>query len=71
MTGNPVCEQHNYRNILVSSLPNLKILDGKNITAEERNSAEVRLRKENGLLNLMLNNYCELIKLNSVRQIIF
>ena len=66
LNGNPVCKQHNYKNILVSNLQKLKLFDGKPVTIEERNEAEVRLRKEKGLLDLMLSNYCELIKLNSV-----
>jgi len=66
LNGNPVCKRHNYKNLLVSSLPKLKILDGKMISQEERIQAEVSLRKEKGLLDLMLSNYCELIKLNSV-----
>lgn len=66
LNGNPVCKEHNYKNILISGLPKLKNFDGKIVTVEERNECEIRLRKEKGLLDLMLSNYCELIKLNSV-----
>lgn len=36
------------------------------ITAEDRRDSEIKIKKYDGLLDIMLMNYCELIQLNSV-----
>ena len=43
----------------------------KELSEEERNEYEIKLRKQSSLLDLMLSNYCEIIKLISVRKYIY
>eukprot|EP01119_Soliformovum_irregulare_P016331 TRINITY_DN4704_c2_g3_i1.p1 TRINITY_DN4704_c2_g3~~TRINITY_DN4704_c2_g3_i1.p1 ORF type:complete len:184 (-),score=67.75 TRINITY_DN4704_c2_g3_i1:708-1259(-) len=39
LTGNPVCKITNYRYFIIKNLPDLEILDGKEVTPEDRESA--------------------------------
>lgn len=36
------------------------------VTTEEKHKSEVNLRTQSGLLDILLKNYCELIKMNNL-----
>ncbi|KAL4494095.1 hypothetical protein ABPG72_016051 [Tetrahymena utriculariae] len=66
MSGNPVTKHPIYRQLILTTLPNLQQLDGKVVTKEDKQIAEVQLKKQNSLLDLILNNYIEIRKLNYI-----
>lgn len=68
LCGNPVCKLPNYRPLIISMLPCLRTLDGKPVTQDEKHKSEVNLRTQSGLLDLLLSNYCELIKMNNLQK---
>lgn len=68
LSGNPICRLPNYRPLVISLLPCLRSFDGKPVTSEEKHKSEVNLRTQSGLLNLLLSNYCELIKMNNFQR---
>jgi hypothetical protein len=70
INGNPVCKNPNFKTILLVNLPNIKILDGKPISSKFREDCQVKVKKQEGLLEILLSNYCELIKLHSVFKVI-
>jgi hypothetical protein len=46
MIGNPVSRRANYRIHLIHNRPNLSVIDGKEVTPEERTKAEEFLQPE-------------------------
>ncbi|KAL4455778.1 hypothetical protein ABPG74_003188 [Tetrahymena malaccensis] len=65
LSGNPIAKHPNYKIYLLTVLPNLKSLDGRPVSEEARLKAEIKAKQQTQLLQLMLRNYCEIIKLNS------
>ena len=46
--------------------PKLKVLDNKEITTVERKRAEIVLKKEESILNMLFSNECLILKLRLV-----
>eukprot|EP00825_Cyclidium_porcatum_P037047 TRINITY_DN4018_c0_g1_i9.p2 TRINITY_DN4018_c0_g1~~TRINITY_DN4018_c0_g1_i9.p2 ORF type:complete len:293 (-),score=64.16 TRINITY_DN4018_c0_g1_i9:1043-1921(-) len=65
LKGNPVCQFPTYRQLIIKALPNLKLLDDKPVTEEDRINAEIKLKNYEELLQVLLKNYCDFIQLNS------
>jgi len=61
MKGNPVCKHPTYKLLILSVLPNLTILDDKNVEIDDRTEAEIKIKMYSGLIEMMVSNYCEII----------
>ena len=48
--NNPVARKQLYRATCIHKIPNLKLLDGKEVTPEERDRAELHFSGDNGIM---------------------
>jgi len=68
LRGNPIITRPAYRHTVLLFLKNLKMLDGKPVKASERLKIPAELSSQYSLLDRLLRNYVEILRLQSVAQ---
>ncbi|GLI67412.1 hypothetical protein VaNZ11_011607 [Volvox africanus] len=68
LEGNPIAYVPHYRARVALMLPNLKSLDGRPITDEERSAAPAAVAAEEATMAVLMRNACEVHKMASVVQ---
>jgi len=68
LRGNPIATRPGYRQTMLLFLKNLKVLDGRDIKASERLKVPQELISQYELLDRLLKNYAEILRLQSVVQ---
>ncbi|GIL55169.1 hypothetical protein Vafri_10769 [Volvox africanus] len=68
LEGNPIAYVPHYRARIALMLPNLKSLDGRPITDEERAAAPAAVAAEEATMAVLMRNACEVHKMASVVQ---
>jgi len=63
---NPLTSHPSYKNSVISILPNLKTLDNKELSATEKNSAGVSLKKQSNFTKIILDNEKQASKLENL-----
>lgn len=66
ISGNPVSKLFTFSMIVVQHVKSLRVLDGREVTPALRTKYQIQFEKHRGLLELVLNNYCEQVLLSSV-----
>lgn len=64
MEFNPISQLPYYRYHVIARVPQIRILDNREITAQERAKAVPITKKEEATLDLMFNNECLIAKLS-------
>jgi hypothetical protein len=64
---NPVTQMPHYRAHIIRFLPQVKLLDNKEITPVERQQAEITVKREEKVMDLMFSNEMLIEKLHKVR----
>jgi hypothetical protein len=68
--GNPLSRTPFYRDFLVSKIA-LRQLDGRPVTDRDRSNALKRVKKADGALKIMMNNFLYLLRIDHVKMILF
>ena len=66
LNGNPFCKIPFYREVIISRLKQLTVLDGKNVQEAEVEGSSLLFKKIEGIMEILLSNFIELIKLDNV-----
>ncbi len=63
LEGNPLCRLPNYRAHVVQMLPRLRMLDGRQVTDEERAAAVRAVDREDACMKVLVSNACSVHKM--------
>ncbi|GLD91956.1 hypothetical protein PINS_up000489 [Pythium insidiosum] len=66
LSGNPLCELPNYRLRVIDMLPQLSVLDAREISTAERDAAALVASQDNALRELVLRQHVTILKLQRV-----